>query len=456
MSDDVLDKKQKLLIEFMIADRDVLVKCIKIIKPSYFEAPLDRVVETIVEYFNKYHSTPSVDIIDAETGIKLKEQSIDKSEIEYLLEEIEQHCQDAAMTEAILLSVDLLKEDKKHQIPDLVRKALMVQLDNSVGLDLFEDPETRIINTDADSDNRPIGIPELDKLIGDIRRGELGMFFAETSGGKSVMLANAAVLLAEQKLDVAIISLELSDVLYSKRLDSILTETDIAFHKQKATDIADILKNKKDSYGKIITKRMPANRTTVSHIRSYLMEYHLLYGKYPDVLVVDYLKLLGVDNYTRNMGTFEMDESKAIDLRELAAEFSMYVLSAGQLNRDGYGVTDIGPQHIAGGISVANTIDWGIAMYATEEDIDNNQVQLRQLKMRSNAKTKKPITLYRCPRTLRFSDTPFSAQISNSLATPKTKVPQKQVPPPPRIIDEDPVISNSKNKLRELIKGRKK
>lgn len=440
MSDEIVDKKQKLLCEYLLADREIFVKCIRITKASYFEAPLDRVVEFVIEYFGKYHNIPNADIIEAETGILLKDREIDDTEKDFFLDEYEQHCRNAAMTAAILQSVDFINEGNTAPIQDLVRDALMIKIDNSLGTDLFENPLQRISSMNTNVDQRSIGIPELDELIGYIRRGELGVFFAQTAGGKSVTLANIIKNLASCRLDGLVISLELNEDLYSKRLDAIVTGIDISKHSEMAADIHESLKNIELDWGRITTKKM-AYGTTPADIRAVVLEYHLKYGKYPDFLVVDYLALMGSGKSGRSMNKFDEDEIKAFGLRDMCSEYDMYGFTAGQINREGYDVKTLGPNHVAGGISVINAADWAVGLVATEEDVDNNQVQAVQMKIRNGAKTRHPVTLYRCPKTLVMSAQPLGGK---KLDTPVKKTSDKK----------NPVPSGGKEKLKAVLNRR--
>jgi len=313
------------------------------------------------------------------------------------------------MTFAIIKSVDLINEGKHEEVQELVRKALLVKIDDSVGTDLFEDPLTRIQNTDLLVDERRIGIPAFDDYIGNIRRGEMGFIYAPSSGGKSVMLANIGYYLAKQTLDVYIISLELNETMYSKRLDSIVTDHSIKEHRGVADEIARDLEKLSGSFGKIVTKRMPY-RTTPAQVRVCLMEYHLKYGKYPDVLIVDYMHLMSSGVSSKHTGKFEEHEIIAFELRDIAADIDCYGFSAGQINREGQDVMSPSPAHVAGGISVINASDWSVAIAFNEEDIDNNQFQIHDLKIRNSGRKSKPIILYRDPETLRISDSPLKGK----------------------------------------------
>jgi len=409
--EEIIDAKQHLLLSYAFSNKDVFVRVARIIKPSYFEKPLDRVVEFVVGYFNEYHNLPRDKTIKAETGVALETvEELEEDDIRYLLDEIETHCQEAAMTEAILDSVDLVKSGNLAEVQDMVKNALMVKIDDNVGVDLFEDVYDRITNMDMMVDEREIGIPAFDNLIGNVRRGELLMVYAPSSGGKSLFLANVARLMGKQKLDICVVSLELNEQLYSKRMDSILTNIDIKEHMQSAKEISQHLEELKTEYGSIVTKKMPY-KSKVSDLRTYLMEYHLKYGKDPDVLIVDYLALMGARASTQGKGVSEEQGELAVDLRQLCEDIDCYGFSAGQINREGQNVTDVHPGHVAGGMSVINGSDTSVALVANEHDIENNQVQCRELKLRNAARTTEPVILYKCPKTLRMSDKPFSGNI---------------------------------------------
>lgn len=433
---ELIDPKEKLLLEYLVANTKSLARCVSITKGEYFDTPLEHVANFVISYFKDYHGCPNVDQIYAETGVKLEQRELEEHEESYFLQEYESHCRQKAMTNAILSSVDLIQEGKEDHIQELVREALLVRIDNSLGSSLFDDPLSRINNMQQAVDQRKTGIKAVDLLIGDIRRGELGVFYAVSSGGKSIMLANIAYLLAEQELDVVVVSLELNENLYNKRLDCITTDNSISTHEEDANTIANKLEEMKTTMGDITTKKMRA-KSTPSDIRAYLTEYHLVKGKYPDVLIVDYLALMGTNSKYSNK--FDEHEEIAVGVRDLADEFQMYAFSANQINREGQDVVRVGPQHVSGGISVIMASDWALAMTATESDIENNQIVLSQLKIRNAAKTPSPLTIFRNPHTLRITDDPLTGK--------KFKTPVKA------LANKDIDDSKGRRKLSKVLKS---
>lgn len=459
-----IDKKQLLLIERIVSNRELFVKCIRIMEPQYFDEPLDRVVEFVKEYFNEYSNIAKNDVIEAETGVELKVMPVeDVEDIDYVCNEIEKFCQEQAMMLAVLEGADRINEGDITSVQDLVRDALRVKLDSSLGTDLFEDPEERISMMDEMKDHRKIGIDSIDEKIGHIGRGELGVVCAPSGGGKSLMLANIGYYLARQGLNVLNISLELDEGLYSKRLDTIATNFDINQHRESAADIAEALGKLSGNMGSIVTKRMP-NGTTASQINAFVMEYYIQRGYYPDVLNVDYLAGMGVDGMKSlaNANKFDTDKIKSEALREIADEHMLYAFTAAQINREGQDVySGVGPQHIQGGISLIQTSDWTIAMVANQEDIDNNQFKTVEMKLRNAAITGKMHTGYKNPKTLRISNqagtsvtnTPNKKKLGKS-ANEKNKAtaPEKVKKREPEDVDESSAarskVKNAMNKLK--------
>ena len=441
----VIDKKEKLLLEYVLSNRELFVKCIRIMEDSFFSKPLDTVVRHVKSFFEKYNDIPDFDIIEAETDVALSQRQVEQSDQEYVSEELEAFCREQAMMRAVLTGVDHINEGDVQAIEPLIRDALRVKLDDSLGTDLFQDVVERIEREEEHKDPRKIGIEAFDNHIGHIGRGELGIFCAVSGGGKSLSLGNVIYQLSKQKLNVLAISLELDEGLYSKRLDTIITNMDIKQHTDLAGDIANEYENIKDQFGSIITKRMKGG-TTPSDIRAFVMEYGIQMGFYPDVIVVDYLAGMGVDGLKSEIGVnrFDTDKYKSESLREIANEFNAYAFTAAQINREGQDIYQgVNPAHVQGGISMIHTSDWTLAQVQNEEDADNNCFKTVALKLRNEAITHKMYTMYRNPHSLRYTNQPSTTLNKptggKSIKTTSQRKKQKTV-------DSSDVSNNSKVK----------
>lgn len=419
---DTIDKKEKLLLEFLFSNETLFIKSYGILDPEYFTPPLDKVVSYVKDHFKKHHTLASMDIVDAETGILLKSREVEPSDESYVLEEVEDHCQRAAMSNAVLSGADLIAEGDISGVQSLVREALMVKIDVRVGLSMFDNPEDRIANSVEDTDERSLGIPALDRLMNNVRRTELAFFVASTGVGKSVTLANIACAMASQGLDSLIVSVEMNEDRYSRRMDSIITG--VPLDKDPVDSVAEIVKGlekARETYGNITTKRVNG-RFGLDDLRTLFMEYHLQHGKYPDSFLLDYIDIFSNMNIPKGVnGKFEWDEVKTHGVRDLCEEFNMYGFTASQTNREAYGnITEIGVQHMGGGLSKAQGADTVIFLVATEEDLENNTWTASAGKLRNaSVGAMKPITLYRCPNTLKISDQPFmgSNHVSPAIKT---------------------------------------
>lgn len=440
---DVINTKEKLMVEMLLAKREAYVKCCSILKGEYFDQPLDRVVEYMKQHFNKHHTLPSVDIIEAETGVELKERQEEEADESYLLEAVEEFCSREAMNKAILDSVDLVESGEIEKVQQIVRDALMVKIDNNLGTSLFEDIRERIERTRVTRTGYKMGIPGIDDINGgQWYKGELYMFAGATSTGKSIMLANAVDRMAAQGLDCLIVSVEMDEDPYSVRLDSIITGMEIG------TDIDDLsseLYNKANDYGRINIKRVN-NKFGLEDLRAYLMEYHLQYGKYPDLVALDYIDIFANGTHLNKLSVFDRDEIKSHSFRDIMIDYDMMGFTACQLNRDSYNdVMMVSIAHIQGGISKAQACEAVIAMVATDEDIDNNQLQFKGIKVRNAEKSSSMTTIYRCPKTLRLSDTPFNGAIPKPTKTPIDKTANKS--------NNSKAPLKGKAKLKEALKG---
>lgn len=450
MSADQISKKQKLLCEYLFSNREVFIKAYSILEPTYFERPLDKVVEFVTTYFSEYHNLPHMDVVEAETAIPLVHRAVEEIEQQYVLDEIEEHCKREAMFAAIMASADLVNEGDLPGIQTLVRDALTVRIDKSLGTELFTNPRERIEGTGLTLDERPVGIPALDQMMSNVRRGELLFVAAATSVGKSITLGNFVYLMARQKLNTLIVSVEMNEDMYSRRMDAMVTGIPLTplSTEPDIEGIAAALEQMKEDFGRIVTKRVNG-KFGLDDLRALIQEYHLIYGCYPDVLALDYIDIFSNGNMPKGVnGKYEWDEIKTHGVRDLMDEFGIYGFTASQLNRDGYGdVMELGAQHIGGGISKSQGADTVLGLIQTDEDIENGTITAVPIKVRNKKKSKQSVTLYLCDDTLRLSDKPFggkSPAVQRSANLPVQKNTSKH--------EKDFISSSGKDKLRNALK----
>lgn len=428
-----IDAKEKLLLEFALSSKDLFIKVMSVMQPEYFDKPLDKVVGFVKGYFSKYHNIPEFDVIEAETGVPMTEREVAPDDFDYATDEIEIFCQKMAMRNAILEGADLLTDDDDDepnfgQIDQLVRNALSVSIDKDLGISVFKDAAIRLMQMQETIESRSIGWPKLDLIIDQVRRSEMLIFAANSGGGKSVFLSNVAYNMAFQKMNVLYISLELNQALVSKRMDSIITGIAQKEIFDKVEDIAQLYTQMESQFGDITVKRLPTG-STANDFRTYLLEYHLQNGFYPDAICVDYLDLMApIAAQGKNAGVFDKDKAISEELRDLFDEINCYGFTASQLNRDSINVKEKSQGHIAGGLSKINTADAVLAIIRTEEDVDNGEVHLQPIKLRNAEMSNQPVTLYWEGHTLRITDKPPAPKAKASTTGTRSKLKGKSNP----------------------------
>jgi len=380
----MLDQKQKLIIENLISSSDLFIKCYSIIKPEYFHPDFRIAVSFILDYYDKYSAIPDEKTIYAESDLKLEKHKISKDAINYTSDEIEKHCQIEAMSAAVLSAAALITQGKKDQVLKLIEEAELVGLKRDIGLDYFLDPEERLNRLATEEDYQSTGLDGLDKLLGGgLVRKQMSVLSGNAGTGKSISLSNISLNLLEDKLNVLYITLELSESLVSLRYDGLITNFDQTGWQDRIKETAIILNEKNDKLGTLVIKYMESG-TPTKVFKSYLKEFELEYGFLPDVLVVDYLDIMGANSGISSEKVFEKDKQVSEELRNLANQYNFYLLTASQQNRSAVGLVDIDQSHIAGGISKANTADFWFSIILTDQMKLEGIIIYKCLKSRSS------------------------------------------------------------------------
>lgn len=361
-------EKQRMLVGYLLSDQDLFATCHSIVRPSYFDPSVKKVVKFSQEYFDKYKNLPSLDIIKAETGVGFEKRSLTKAEVKYAADQVEQFCKNQAMAEVILGAPKLLQEGDFGKIEMNMKAAVGVSLNRDLGTDYFNNPEARLKKLLDSSRLISTGWKEVDEVLGGgVGRQELLLFGANSGVGKSVAMLNLAANLLAQGLNGIYFTLELSEEVVSKRLDSMLTginQNDIFKNIHK---IAHELQEAKELMGKFFIKRFPESSTNANHLRAYIKEFESVNGFLPDFIVIDYLDLMTTNHKIPAENLFVKDKYVAEEARALGHDFDCLVISASQLGRAALDADHVHQGHIQGGISKVNTCDNFIAIMQSEQ-----------------------------------------------------------------------------------------
>jgi KaiC/GvpD/RAD55 family RecA-like ATPase len=379
-------KKQKLLIEYIISSIDVYVIVLPVLQSRFFDVELRHTVDFIIHYYSSYNELPSISQINAEAddNIIFEEQQLSPSKIEYTIDEIEQFCRRKAIEFAVLASPKLIEQGDYQGVERDIKEAITLSIHKSMGLDYFSDPTERIKRMLTEQQRTTTGWTEVDDMLaGGILRQEMVLFSANSGGGKSIIMLNLGVNMAEQGFDVLYVSLELSENVISQRMDAMISGIPTAMWKNKTDEIIQTIDNKSNNMGKFIIKNMPAG-TTSAQIESYLKDYELRFGKMPDVLIIDYLDIMGAKEKISADNVSEKDKMVAEQIRNLAVQYDMFLLTASQQNRGAITATEVNMSHIAGGMTKINTTDVYISIILTDELRRDDKIVFHFLKTRNS------------------------------------------------------------------------
>lgn len=402
----------KLFLEIMLADAQSFVRVQNIYNPNNFDKSLRSAAKFMQEYSKKYNSLPSLEQIKAESGTQLQPvDKVDDNMIDWFMDEFESFTRHETLLRVILQSADLIEKGDYDPIEKLVKDAVQISLTRNLGTNYFEDPRARLMKLKSNNGQISTGWPTLDsKLYGGFNRGELEIFAGGSGAGKSLFMQNLACNWLTAGLDGVYITLELSEELCSMRLDSMLTGVTT---KDLFKDI-DTVEMKIKIFGKkagdLQIKYMPA-QSNVNDIRAYLKELQVQSGRKIHYICVDYLDLLmPVSAKVSPSDLFVKDKYVSEELRNLAKELDIVVVTASQLNRSAVEEIEFDHSHISGGISKINTADNVFGIFTSRSMREHGKYQLQLMKTRSSSGVGQKVELEFDINSLRIIDPGEDAQ----------------------------------------------
>jgi archaellum biogenesis ATPase FlaH len=384
-------EKEKLLAKYLLSSSVLFTKVNPILHSKHWSPELKPVINFIKEFYDEYHGLPTPEVIAAETGIHVHApEELVPHQMKYAEAELETFCRNKAIEHAIFASVDLLAEQKFGEMERLIRDAITISLQRNLGTDYFEDPEARLKLLIDEAALIPSGLKKLDEAIGGgFARRTMNILAAPSGVGKSLTMSNIGLNLCEQGLNGVYITLELSEALVSKRHDSMVTGISQRDILKNITQTAiKVRKAKEDGYGGMKIKYMPPNATNSNHLKAYLKEYELVHGRTPDFLIVDYLDLMGSVEKVTAENVFTKDKYVSEELRSIASEYNLILITASQLNRGSHlieNMEELNQAHIAGGLSKIMTADNVAAIIQTPQMKARNEMMFKMLKTRSSS-----------------------------------------------------------------------
>jgi len=298
-----------------------------------------------------------------------------------------------------------LEKGEYDPVEKLIKDAVQISLTKDMGTDYFADPKGRIEKYFNSGGQVSTGWTQLDRLLyGGFSRGELNIFAGGSGSGKSLVMMNIALNWLQQGLSGVYITLELSEELTSLRTDAMLTNMSTK-DIRKDIDTTELkVKLVARKSGNYQVKGLPA-QSNINDIRAYLKEYQIQTGKKVDFVMIDYLDLLmPVSAKVSPNDLFVKDKYVSEELRNLAKELGILMVTASQLNRSAVEEIEFDHSHISGGISKINTADNVFGIFTSRAMKERGKYQIQCMKSRSSTGVGQKIDLEYNIETMRITD----------------------------------------------------
>lgn len=377
------------------------------LKEEYFTTETDLwVFKRTKDYIEKYNSLPTGEslFVDLEADRSLNEMKhkllIDyvsrlskevtalPPSFEWLVSETEKFCKNKALYNAMTESVSIMddKSKRKDSIPSILQKALAVSFDNHIGHDYLEDVERRFDYLHHDENRIPFDLEYFNKITnGGLKRKTLNVFLAGTNVGKSLVMCHFASSHLSMGRNVLYITLEMSEEEIAFRIDANLLDQDLdsLIEMPRETYIRRLDAIQRKTVGKLIIHEFPTGQCNANHFRHLVEECKLKKNFFPDVVYIDYINLASSCRIRGgDANSYFLVKAIAEELRGLAVELGVPIITATQTTRSGFQSSDVDLTDTAESFGLPATSDLMLALIRTEDFDKMNQILVKQLKNR--------------------------------------------------------------------------
>ena len=397
---------QKLFLEMMMNDAQSFVRVQNIYNPENFDRSLRAAAEFIQKHTDQHKTMPTHDQVQAVTGVTLRPiPDMADGHYDWFMQEFEGFSRRQELERAILKAADLLEKGEYDPVEKLIKDAVQISLTKDMGTDYFDNPAERINRYFNTGGQVSTGWPQMDRILyGGFSRGELNIFAGGSGSGKSLVMMNVALSWLQSGLSGVYITLELSEELCSLRTDAMLSGMGTKEIRKDIDTTTLKVKMVSKKAGQYRVKWLPA-QSTINDIRSYLKEVQIQTGIKVDFVMVDYLDLLMPVSVKVNPNDqFIKDKYVAEELRNLAKELNVLLVTASQLNRSAVEEIEFDHSHIAGGISKINTADNVFGIFTSRAMKERGKYQMQCMKSRSSTGVGHKIDLEYNIETMRITD----------------------------------------------------
>ena len=406
-----MDNVEFLILRNLLYNEEYLRKVIPFIKGEYFEDVKQKIVfEEILKFAGEYNqpATKEVLCIETEKRSDINDESFkditnlissledEPTEFDWLVTTTEKWCRDRAIYLALLESISLAdgKDDKQDRdaIPSILSDALAVSFDPNIGHDYLQDYEARYESYHRKEDKIEFDLEYFNKITkGGLPNKTLNIALAGTGVGKSLFMCHVASSTLLQGKNVLYITLEMAEEKIAERIDANLlnvaiqdiTDLPKQMYESKVTSLA------QKTQGTLIIKEYPTAAAHSGHFRALLNELALKKSFKPDIIFIDYLNICASSRYRAgsNVNSYSYIKAIAEELRGLAVETNLPIVSATQTTRSGFASSDVDLTDTSESFGLPATADLMFALISTEDLEGLNQILVKQLKNRYNDPT---------------------------------------------------------------------
>ena len=399
---------EQTILRSILTDDRYMRKVLPFVKPDYFEGVYRQLYKEIGKFVAKYNKLPTLEAFKIELdqsgmtdehyrhAVEIIPNIFNKEAVDdqWLLDTTEKWCQDKAVYNAIMESIQII--DGKHQtltknaLPDILQKALAVSFDTNIGHDYVENVEQRYDFYHEQEERIPFDLEYFNKITkGGLPNKTLNIALAGTGVGKSLFMCHMSASALSQGRNVLYVTMEMSEERIAERIDANLLNVPIdqlanLSKSMLTTKVQDIASK---THGKLIIKEYPTGSANSAHFRALLNELKLKKNFVPEIIFIDYLNICSSSRMKAmggSINSYTYIKSIAEELRGLAVEFNVPIVSATQTTRSGFGNSDPGLEDTSESFGLPATADLMFALVSNEELESQGQIMVKQLKNRYN------------------------------------------------------------------------
>jgi len=397
---------EKTILSNLIHNEEYCRKVVPHLKTEYFQDRKESIIaHELIRFFNEYNKPASPEILAIEIGnrtdlgdkeipefeVYINELTTKETNEDWLIGETEKFCRDKAVYNAILHSIKIIdggdKVRTKDSIPSILSDALAVSFDNHVGHDYIEDYDERYEFYHRVEEKIPFDLDLFNKITkGGLSKKTLNVVLAGTGVGKSLFMCHVAASTLMQGKNVLYVTMEMAEERIAERIDANLMN--IGMDELKVIDKSlyqtRFDKVSKKTQGKLIIKEYPTAGAHAGHFKALLEELKQKKKFVPDMIIIDYLNICSSSRMKQgaNVNSYTYIKSIAEELRGLAVEYAVPILSATQTTRSGFANTDVELTDTSESFGLPATVDFMFALISSEELEGLNQILVKQLKNR--------------------------------------------------------------------------